>query len=177
MKDLVRENLSINITSVDLLNEQIKVEFEASAMYLSMASWCDQNGFTKSSKFFYEQSNEEREHMIKLFSYILEQEGEVNVPNYNFIEDEDLDFNILSLFECSLENEKKVSNSINKIVSKCKEVGDYTTENFLQWFVVEQREEENKFKEILDNLKIIGNNSVGLYELNKTLNPPTTSEE
>ena len=90
--------------------------------------------------------------MIKIFTYILEQEGEVNVPNYNFIEDEDLDFNIVNLFECSLENERKVTNSINKIVSKCKEVGDYTTENFLQWFVVEQREEENKFKEILDNL-------------------------
>jgi ferritin len=76
-----------------------------------------------------------------------------------------------------LENERKVTNSINKIISKCKEVGDYTTENFLQWFVVEQREEENKFKEIIDNLIIIGDNRVGLYELNKSLNPPKTTEE
>ena len=62
---------------------------------------------------------------------------------------------------------------INKILSKCKEVGDYTTENFLQWFVTEQREEENKFKEIIDNLKIIGNNTLGLYEMNKVLGEET----
>ena len=46
-------------------------------------------------------------------------------------------------------------------------MGDYTTENFLQWFVTEQREEENKFKDIIDNLKIIGDNGLGLYEINK----------
>ncbi len=167
----------MNKEVLSLLNEQIWLENTASFFYLKLSKLFSENNYFGISNFFLEQSNEERDHMIKLFSYVLEQEGEVNVPNYNFIEDEDLDFNILSLFECSLENEKKVSNSINKILSKCKEVGDYTTENFLQWFVVEQREEENKFKEILDNLKIIGNNSVGLYELNKTLNPPTTSEE
>jgi len=53
-------------------------------------------------------------------------------------------------------------------------VGDYTTENFLQWFVTEQREEENKFKEIIDNLKIIGNNTLGLYEMNKVLGEDNT---
>jgi ferritin len=39
----------------------------------------------------------------------------------------------------------------------------------MRWFVTEQREEENKFKEIIDNLKIIGNDGVGLYEINKNL--------
>jgi len=82
----------------------------------------------------------------------------------------ELEFNILQLFQMSLSNERKVTNSINKIISKCKEVGDYTTENFLQWFVNEQREEENKFKEIIDNLKIVGDDKVGLYEINKSLN-------
>ena len=53
---------------------------------------------------------------------------------------------LLLHFENSLLNEREVTNAINKIVSKCKEVGDYTTENFIQWFVTEQREEENKFK-------------------------------
>ena len=78
-------------------------------------------------------------------------------------------FNVLSHFENSLHNEKEVTNSINKIISQCKEEGDFTTENFMQWFVIEQREEENKFKEIIDNLKIIGNDGVGLYKINKEL--------
>ena len=86
----------------------------------------------------------------------------------------ELEFNILHLFQMTLSNERKVTNSINKIISKCKEVGDYTTENFLQWFVNEQREEENKFKEIIDNLKIVGDNKVGLYEINKSLNVTNT---
>jgi len=90
------------------------------------------------------------------------------------MDDEELEFNILYLFQMSLSNERKVTNSINKIISKCKEVGDYTTENFLQWFVTEQREEENKFKEIIDNLKIVGNDKVGLYEINKSLNVSKT---
>jgi ferritin len=119
---------------------------------------------------FLNQSNEEREHMIKLFEYVLEQESDPIVPNYNFMDEGELEFNILHLFQMSLSNERKVTNSINKIISKCKEVGDYTTENFLQWFVNEQREEENKFKEIIDNLKIVGDDKVGLYEINKSLN-------
>ena len=86
----------------------------------------------------------------------------------------ELEFNILHLFQMTLSNERKVTNSINKIISKCKEVGDYTTENFLQWFVNEQREEENKFKEIIDNLKIVGDNKVVLYEINKSLNVTNT---
>ena len=110
----------MNKEVLSLLNEQIWLENTASFFYLKLSKLFSENNYFGISNFFLEQSNEEREHMIKLFSYVLEQEGEVNVPNYNFIEDEDLYFNILSLFECSLENEKKVSNSINKILSKCK---------------------------------------------------------
>lgn len=167
----------MNKEVLSLLNEQIWLENTASFFYLKLSKLFSENNYFGISNFFLEQSNEEREHMIKIFTYVLEQEGEPIVPNYNFLEDEEYEFNITELFECSLENERKVTNSINKVISKCKEVGDYTTENFLQWFVVEQREEENKFKEIIDNLKIIGDNTVGLYELNKSLNPITTTEE
>lgn len=167
----------MNKEVLSLLNEQIWLENTASFFYLKLSKLFNDNNYFGISNFFLEQSNEEREHMVKLFTYVMEQEGDVIVPNYNFLEDEEHDFDILNLFECSLENERKVTNSINKIISKCKEVGDYTTENFLQWFVVEQREEENKFKEIIDNLIIIGDNRVGLYELNKSLNPPKTTEE
>jgi ferritin len=167
----------MNKEVLTLLNEQIWLENTASFFYLKLSRLFNDNSYFGISNFFLEQSNEERDHMLRIFTYVMEQEGEPVVPNYNFIEDEEYDFNILNLFECSLENERKVTNSINKIISKCKEVGDYTTENFLQWFVIEQREEENKFKEIIDNLKIIGNNTVGLYELNKSLNPPKTSEK
>jgi ferritin len=162
----------MNKEVLSLLNEQIWVENGASFFYLKLSKLFNENNYFGITNFFVEQSNEERIHMMKIFSYVLEQEGEPVIPQYNLIEESELEFNILNLFELSLSNEKKVTNSLNKIISKCREVGDYTTENFLQWFVIEQREEENKFKEIIDNLRIIGDNSVGLYELNKFLGTP-----
>jgi ferritin len=162
----------MNKEVLSLLNEQIWVENNASFFYLKLSKLFNENNYFGITNFFVEQSNEERNHMMKIFSYVLEQEGEPVIPQYNLIEESELEFNILNLFELSLSNEKKVTNSLNKIISKCREVGDYTTENFLQWFVIEQREEENKFKEIIDNLRIIGDNSVGLYELNKILGTP-----
>jgi ferritin len=160
----------MNEEVLSLLNEQIWLENTASYFYLNLYKKFSENNYYGISKFFLNQSNEEREHMIKLFEYVLEQESDPIVPNYNFMDEGELEFNILQLFQMSLSNERKVTNSINKIISKCKEVGDYTTENFLQWFVNEQREEENKFKEIIDNLKIVGDDKVGLYEINKSLN-------
>ena len=154
---------------IDLLNGQIWLENRASFYYLRLSAEFNKNGYFGISKFFLNQSNEEREHMIKIFEYLKEQECEPIIPNYNFLEEDEGEFDILCLFEDSLIGEREVTKSINKILSKCKEVGDYTTENFLQWFVTEQREEENKFKEIIDNLKIIGSNTLGLYEMNKVL--------
>ncbi len=163
----------LNKEVVELLNGQIWLENRASFYYLRLSAEFNKNGYFGISKFFLNQSNEEREHMIMLFEYLKEQESEPIIPNYNFLEEDEGEFDILCLFEDSLIGEREVTKSINKIISKCKEVGDYTTENFLQWFVTEQREEENKFKEIIDNLKIIGNNTLGLYEMNKVLGEET----
>ena len=159
----------LNKEVIELLNNQIWLENRASFFYLRLSVEFNKNGYFGISKFFLNQSNEERDHMIMIFEYLKEQESEPIIPNYNFLEGDEGEGNILGLWEDSLIGEREVTKSINKIISKCKEVGDYTTENFLQWFVTEQREEENKFKEIIDNLKIIGNNTLGLYEMNKVL--------
>tara|TARA_R110002110_G_scaffold62898_8_gene175221 strand:- start:4 stop:510 length:507 start_codon:yes stop_codon:yes gene_type:complete len=166
----------LNKEVLNLINEQIWLENNASFYYLKLSIDFNDKGFSGISNFFLNQSHEERDHMIKLISYIMEKDCSPSLPQYNFMEDKEETFNVLSHFENSLYNEKEVTMSINKIVSKCKEVGDYTTENFIQWFVIEQREEENKFKEIIDNLKIIGDDGLGLYHLNKELgiiSPPT----
>ena len=164
----------LNKEVIELLNNQIWLENRASFFYLRLSVEFNKNGYFGISKFFLNQSNEERDHMIMIFEYLKEQESEPIIPNDNFLEEDEGEFNILCLFEDSLIGEREVTKSINKVISKCKEVGDYTTENFLQWFVTEQREEENKFKEIIDNLKIIGNNTLGLYEMNKVLGEDNT---
>ena len=57
------------------LNDQIKLEAEASFAYLSMASWCEQQSLNGCAKFFYEQAEEERQHMLKIFRYVNDVEG------------------------------------------------------------------------------------------------------
>ena len=159
----------LNKEVLSLINEQIWLENNASFYYLKLSIDFNEKGFNGISNFFLTQSHEERDHMIKLISYVMEKDSLPALPQYNFMEDTEETFNVLSHFEDSLHNEKEVTSAINKIVSKCKEVGDHTTENFMQWFVNEQREEENKFKEIIDNLKMIGDDGLGLYHLNREL--------
>jgi len=107
--------------------------------------------------------------MLRLVDYLLDEDVTPRIPNYNFMEEMDDDFNILNYFENSLISERRVSESIYEIVNMCKKIGDIKTENFMQWFVTEQMEEENKFKSLIDDLKIIGNDRNGLYHFNKEL--------
>ena len=67
------------------------------------------------------------------------------------------------LFTTFLNSEEKVTNSVNEIVFECLEAKDYTTHNFMQWYVSEQTEEEALARTILDKLRIIGSDKGGLY--------------
>ena len=77
----------MNKEVLSLLNEQIWLENTASFFYLKLSKLFNDNNYFCISNFFLEQSNEERIHMIKLFTYVMEQEGDVIVPNYNFLEE------------------------------------------------------------------------------------------
>ena len=58
------------------LNDQIKKEASSSQFYLAMACWADMNGFSGVANFMYNQSDEERFHMLKLMKYVIERDGE-----------------------------------------------------------------------------------------------------
>ena len=84
---------------LSLLNEQIWLENRASYYYLNLSVLCDSKGFKGMSKFFREQSNEEREHMLKICDYILECDETPIIPSNTFLELDELSFdNILSFF-------------------------------------------------------------------------------
>ena len=101
---------------VELLNSQIWLENRASFFYLRLSVEFNKNGYFGISQFFLNQSNEEREHMIMIFEYLKEQEAEPVIPNYNFLEEDEGEFDILCLFENSLAGEREVTMSINKIL-------------------------------------------------------------
>lgn len=151
--------ISENIESS--LNSQLKLEANASMQYLAMASWAEINGYNGVAGFFYSQSEEEKMHMLKLIKFVNERGGTAIVPALEKPENE---FESLQeLFTTFLESEEKVTNSVNQIVFECLEVKDYTTHNFMQWYVAEQTEEEALARTILDKLRIIGDDKGGLY--------------
>ncbi len=160
MKDLMRQKLGINVDVMDLLNKQIGKEAHASSAYLAMASWCDQNALNGSAELLYEQSAEEREHEMKIFHYINDNGGTATSPE---VKDIFHDYSSLEeVYETALEQEINVTKSIHAIVKKCRQVDDYRTEKFLQWFIDEQMEEEKKMRDILDLFELMGGSPLSI---------------
>ena len=143
------------------LNEQISVEANSSQFYLAMASWAETKGLEGVANFFYRHSDEERVHMLKLIKYVNERGGHAIVPE---LKKPPKVFDCLShVFQDLLDHEIMVSQEINAVVDICLKDKDYTTHNFMQWYVAEQIEEEALARHILDKLKLIGDDKGGLY--------------
>lgn len=149
------------------LNEQIEKEASSSQFYLAMASWAEGNGLNGTSQFMYKHSDEERFHMLKLVKFVNERGGKAIIPALN---QPPLDFkNLENVFELLLEHELDVTESINNLVDICLQEKDYTTHNFIQWYVSEQLEEEALARTILDKIKLIGNDKGGMYMFDRDL--------
>lgn len=145
----------------NLLNQQIQREAEASNAYLAMASWAEVSGYDGISQFLYTHSNEEREHMLKLFHFLNERGGHALVPTVGEVTNKFSSVN--KVFESLLNHEVNVSEEINRLVEASLAEKDYATHNFLQWYVTEQMEEERVARNMLDKLKLIGDDKAGLY--------------
>ncbi len=152
----------------DALNHQVLLEGESSHFYLAMASWAEVQGYSGSADFFYGHSDEERTHMLKLVHYLNERAGKAVIPA---IAQPDTNFESLTAcFEALLEHEVKVTESINELVFMCLEEKDYTTHNFLQWYVAEQLEEEALARTALDRIKLVGGDKSGMYMFDRDIN-------
>ena len=146
----------------EALNKQVLMEAESSQAYLAMASWAEiQPGLQGVTDFFYQQSDEERIHMLKLIRFINERGGFAVIPA---LEQPMVTFpSLRKVFEEFLKHELKVSDSINDMVHLSLTEKDYATHNFLQWYVNEQIEEERVARTLNDKLEMIGDDKSGLY--------------
>jgi ferritin len=149
------------------LNAQIAMEAQSSHFYLAMATWADTTGLNGTSAFLYKHSDEERQHMLKLIRFVNERGGTARIPA---LEAPESTFSGLkAIFTTLLEHETRVTASINEVVDLCLSRKDYTTQNFMQWYVAEQIEEEALARTILDKLAMIGSDSAGLYLFDRDL--------
>ncbi len=150
---------------LQILNEQVAKEVYASHLYMAMASWAENEGLAGIADWFYAQSEEEREHMLKFIRYVNERGGHAEVP---LVEKPPKDFpGVKEAFDAALDHEKMVSAAINDIAALAFDEKDFATHNWIQWFIEEQREEEDSVQSIIDKLELLGKH--GLYVFDRDI--------
>lgn len=166
--------MMISENMLNAINQQIGLEGHASFLYLSMASWCDSEGLEGCAEFMHRQSAEEREHMLKLYYYLSEVDAHALTPAIHQVP-HTFD-SIQDMFKQVYAHEQKVTASINKLMDVAKSENDHTTMTFLQWYIEEQREEENLMRTILDKIRLIGNGPQSLYFIDNEISAINAAE-
>ena len=149
------------------LNKQINLEFYSSNLYLQQSAWCEFNSLEGCAEFLRVHAEEEMGHMHRLFKYVVDTGA---LANIGAIEAPKADYkDVIDLFRNILEHEQLITREINGLANFAFEDKDYSTFNFLQWYVGEQHEEEMLFKSILGKLEMIGTKGNGLYFFDKEI--------
>ena len=149
------------------LNEQLNLEFYSANLYLQMSAWCDDKGFEGAAAFLREHSTEEMQHMQRLFNYLIDTGA---MPVLGAIDAPPVEFGSLSeVMDEAYKHEQLITQKINELAHTAMDCKDYSTFNFLQWYVAEQHEEEKLFKSIIDKLALVGNSGQALFFIDKDL--------
>lgn len=144
-------------------NDQINAEQFSSNLYLSMAAWFTNNGLPGFANWMRAQAKEEEFHAHKMFDYLLERGGKVEI---NKIKKPKSAWKTpIEVIEDVAEHEAKVTGLINELVDCALSEKDHASNIFLQWFVAEQVEEEASVGEVLDRLRLIGTDSGGMFAM------------
>jgi bacterioferritin B len=134
-------------TFVTKLNEQIGNEFAAHQQYVAIAVHYDAETLPQLARFFYRQALEERGHAMMMVQYLLDADADVVVPGVSAPQHSFGD--IVAPVALALAQEKRVTGQINGLAATAREAGDYTSEQFMQWFIKEQVEEVATMSDLL----------------------------
>lgn len=151
----------------DAINEQINKELFSGYLYLSMAAYAESEGLSGIANWLKVQAQEEVEHAMRFYTFVNRRGGVVTLKA---IEQPDTKFkSILDIFEKTLEHEKKVTAMINNLFELSRKENDYAFESLLKWFIDEQVEEEEHAMDLVNKVKLLGNDPEKLYLLDKEL--------
>jgi ferritin len=135
-------------TFEEALNEQIGYEFAASQQYIAVAAYYDSETLPQLAAHFYRQAVEERNHAMIIVQYLLDADDPVVIPG---VEAPKTSFgNAVEPVALALEQEKRVTAQIVDLVRLAREEGELVGEQFLHWFLQEQREEVASMTELLN---------------------------
>jgi ferritin len=158
-------------TIQEAINDQIGKEFYSAYVYLQMSAYFQATNLPGCAHWMRLQYQEEVRHALKLYDYTLEREGRITLGP---IQQPRSDFKSpLDVFEQALNHEREVTASINKLYALTQKENDYPTTIELQWFVTEQVEEEKNAGAIVEQLRMMGDNRMGLMFLDRQLGART----
>lgn len=165
---------------IKALNDQFNYELLSAHYYVAMASYCSDQDLDGFANFFKAQAEEERFHAMKFYDYITEVDGrilvtDIKTPQNNFK-------SVTDVFKEALDHEQSVTKRVYGIMDIAQDEKEHATQNFLNWFVAEQVEEEANMKAIIKRLERLGNDGHGLFMLDQELGQrvftaPASSEE
>ena len=162
-----KDNPMINEKMQEALNKQINAEIYSSYLYLSMAASFESVSLPGFANWMRCQAQEELVHAIKIYDFINERGGRVTLKS---IEAPPVEWDSpLAAFEAAYEHEQKVTGLINDLVDLAQAEHDHASDNFLQWFVAEQVEEEDSANTIVEKIKLVGEAQGGLFMLDQEL--------
>ena len=161
------------------INAQINAELYSSYLYVAMGMYFQAIDMSGAATWMDAQAQEELAHAKRLMDYVNERGGRVVLEA---IEKPPVEWSsCLDAFEQALAHEKKVSSLINRLVSLARDEQDHMTDNFLQWFVAEQVEEEASAGEVARKLRLVGDSGSGAFMIDNQLGtriftPPPTEQ-
>ena len=157
--------ISKNMTKA--LNEQINKEIYSAYLYLAMSANAITLGYKGAGSWFRVQFQEELEHALKFYNYLLSQ-GEV--IELGAIDKPTVGYKLLlDMYVDTLKHEKLVTKSLNSLMDLAVSEKDYATQAMLQWYITEQIEEEANDTEIIGMIKMAGASTGTLYMVDKQL--------
>jgi len=132
----------------ELLGRQVRNEFAASQQYIAIAVHYDSETLPQLAAHFYRQSEEERNHAMMMVQYLLDADEQVLVPA---VEAPQVSFpDVVAPVQLALDQEKRVTGQIQQLAITAREEVDLVAEQFMHWFLQEQREEVSSMSALLD---------------------------
>ncbi len=151
----------------EALNKQINEEYYSSYLYLAIAAYFEDLNLDGCAHWMRMQAQEEWEHGMKIFDYMIERGARVELfavaaPPKEWDSP-------VAAFQASLEHEQYMTGNINALADLAITEKDHATNNLLQWYVTEQVEEEATVEDILKKLEMMGSSGTGLFMMDREL--------
>lgn len=157
--------MAMSDTLTDAFNEQIGLEFASSHAYLQLAAYFADRSLTGFESWMRAQADEERAHGLKFFDFVLDRGRQVELSSIDA--PSGVPSSALEAFEIALAHERKVTASIQRLMTLAEAESDAASYSILQWFLTEQIEEEASVGEIVDQLSFAEGNPAAVLMLDR----------